>query len=228
MIGYIIGGIGLLIAIFFGIRDQMARRSKQPIWSYRIIKVIGLGSDAPPQLKLNYNDQLIDDLYRTNIVFYNKGRLCIRSEDVPVFGKIQFHFKGATILDQPELTPSRKEIPLSIKLIQSDGDPKIQVNFDYLEHNDGVAFEVLHTKVDEVTCAGTVLDAKDKGIVYNKKFVPYRKIPLHKYNNFSMWCVFFVLTVVFLVWGLLDPETNLTVLAGILGVSLVLLTISIL
>jgi len=65
----IVFGFVAVASIIVAIR--LARR-KKPAWAYTTTKVIGLGGDAPAELKLVFNDKIVPDVYRTYLIFFNK------------------------------------------------------------------------------------------------------------------------------------------------------------
>lgn len=133
-------------------------RKKKPVWGYETRRVIGLGTNAPPELKLFFNNKPVEDVYETKLIFFNKGNDVIRKEDVTDNMKIEF--KGCKILREPFLIPNRDVIKFTQKLITKKEDSLLKLNFLYLDHNDGAVIEVLHTKCEEITCSGNIIGAE--------------------------------------------------------------------
>lgn len=167
------GLIGIILAIVFFIATivlglRLTRR-KKPVWASVTNEIIGLDTDAPAELKLSFADKSVRDAYRTIFIFFNKGREPIRKNDVAE--DIVIHFKGADILQQPDiLKPSKEAIEFSAKQIVKDGDKAIELSFRYLDHNDGAVVEVLHTKHQAITHSGDIIGA-DR-IRYIGEFLP--------------------------------------------------------
>lgn len=153
---------GLWVAIGFGALSiylivKYSRR-KKPVWEYETRRVIGLGSNAPPELQLFFNNKPVEDVYETKLIFFNKGNDAIRKEDVT--DNITIEFKGSKILREPCLIPNRDVIRFTKKLITKKADSLLKLNFLYLDHNDGAVIEVLHTKCEEITCSGNIIGAE--------------------------------------------------------------------
>lgn len=199
MIGYILAGIGIAIAIVFGLYAQKSRGAKEPVWAYHTRKVIGVGGDAPPQLRLTFEEQPINDLYLTTIVFYNQGRLAIRPEDVPDNEKVTFHFMGGAILTEPRVIPSKDNLPFTATRFAYGDDNCVELNFQYLEHQDGALIEVLHTEDVPIKLRGRILDAKKKDLALRENFIPYRDLPLGKDSNLRAALFFVVVAVAMLI-----------------------------
>ena len=153
----------LLAVIFFIVMLVLAlkvTKRKKPVWAYKTTKIIGLGSNAPPELKLTFSDRPVSDVYQTTFIFFNKGTEAIRKDDMTE--SLTIHFKGAEILRQPIIKAKSKEaIEFSAKQVVKEGDNSIQIGFLYLDHEDGAVVEVLHTASEEITCYGNIIGASE-------------------------------------------------------------------
>ena len=175
------GFLGVVLAVVFGIATlflsiiaiRQARRRK-PVWAYVTTKIIGLGTNAPSELKLSFNDKIINDVYQTYVIFFNAGNQAIVKEAVSA--NIYLLFPDSQILREPTLrTPDKPQIHLSAHRCIEDGFQSIRLDFDFLDHNDGVVLDVLHTaNTAPIDCKGYVLEA-DKPR-YIGKFIPYQYI----------------------------------------------------
>jgi len=134
-------------------------KKRQPVWAYKTTKIIGLGSDAPPDLELTFNEQPVSDVYRTRFILFNKGNEAILKENVTE--SIIIQFKGAEILRQPDIKAKSKEaIKFSAKQVVKGGYNSVEVNFLYLDHDDGAVVEVLHTASEEISCTANTVGAR--------------------------------------------------------------------
>jgi hypothetical protein len=157
---------GFIVTIFFtaafGIATivlalKFAKR-KRPVWAYKTNQVIGIGSDAPPELKLTFNDKLVSDVYKTELILFNSGNEAIRKDDVS--NKICVRFIGAEILREPSIkAKSKEEIRLSASRIVMDEDNAVELDFSYLDHKDGAVVEILHTACNKISCEGNIIGA---------------------------------------------------------------------
>lgn len=152
---------------------KLAKR-KKPVWARNTRRIIGKGTDAPPELKITFNGLPIDDVYRTVFIFFNKGTETIRKIDVTE--AVAIHFKGAKILRPPTILVTNKGAnKISVRHIVKDGDEAVEVDFLYLDHDNGVVVEVLHTKFEQIRCSGIIMGANE--IVYIGEFLPRRPPP---------------------------------------------------
>lgn len=157
-----------LIAIALAIVALRQIRKRKPAWSYQTTKVIGLGTDAPSELKLMFNDKQISEVFRTLLIFFNQGKRSIQQKDVT--DTISICFKGADFLRDPYSMILNKP-ENRIKVINK-GDNEFNIEFSFLDHNDGVIVEVLHTKCEQIECEGYVLEAGRPK--YIGEFKPHR------------------------------------------------------
>lgn len=156
--------IGTLLAIIFFITTVILAlkfaKKKQPVWAYKTTKVIGLGTNSPPELKLTFDGKPVSDVYRTLFILFNRGTETIRNNDV--VEKVAIHFKGAEILREPTIkVVSNEAIGLSAKQVVKDGDNSIELDFLYLDHEDGTVVEVTHTESEDVRCSGNIIGTKE-------------------------------------------------------------------
>jgi len=152
--------VTIISTIVFGVATIVLAlklvKKRQPVWAYETTKIIGLGSNAPPELKLTFNEQPVSDVYRTRVILFNKGNEPILNDNVTE--SIIIQFKGAEILRQPDIRARSKEaIKLSAKQVVKGGHNSVEVNFLYLDHDDGAVVDVLHTASEEVTCTANII-----------------------------------------------------------------------
>jgi len=151
--------IGTALAVVFGITTivlaiKLTKR-KKPAWAYATTKLIGLGTDAPPELQLVFDGKSVPEVYRTLIIFFNGGNETIRKADVT--DSIKIRFQGAELL--------RNAYPIILSNMQtrlevvSRSNNMFELDFYYLDHNDGAVIEALHTKHDRITCEGSIIGA---------------------------------------------------------------------
>lgn len=152
-------GVPVALSIVAIILTRRLVRRKQPAWAYTQKKIIGLGTDAPKELQLNFNGKPINDVYRTTFIFFNRGRETIRSGDVTQ--PVTMHFQEGEILREPIITiTSNEAIKFLAKHVITQGGHQVRLEFLYLDHEDGGVFEVLHTQSTKIMCSGNVIGSK--------------------------------------------------------------------
>lgn len=146
-------------------------KKKKPAWALNTKRVIGIGTNAPPELKMTFGGRQIHDVYRTVFIVFNRGAETIHKTDV--VEPVTLHFDGANILRPPNILAIGKEANMvSTKHLVQDGDEAIEVGFRYLDHSDGVVVEVFHSEPERIRCSGVIMGAKEIG--YLGEFLPRR------------------------------------------------------
>jgi len=171
-------GISIVLGITTIVFAIKGAKKKKPAWARYTTRIIGLGTNAPPELKLIFGSNPVSDVYRTIFTFLNKGYESIRKDDVT--NSIALHFKGAQILREPIIKAiSKGEIQFSVRRVVENGDSAAEVSFLYLDHNDGAVIEVLHTKSHEIKLSGNIIGAKEIAEVkeYKPLRPPFWKVP---------------------------------------------------
>lgn len=155
--------VAIVLTVGFGIATlvlalRLAKR-KKPVWAYKSKKIIGLGTNVPPELKLTFSGTLVNDVYQTNFIFFNNGNEAIRQDDVTE--KVILQFKGAEILRQPSIKQKSSEaIRFSAKQVVKNAENSVELDFLYLDHKDGAVVEVMHTECKEIACATNIIGAR--------------------------------------------------------------------
>ncbi len=165
----------IIIAVAFFIATLVlslkVTKKKEPVWAYTTRKIIGLGTDAPPEVKLTFDERPVNDVYQTIFVLFNKGNEAIRKNDISE--NVAIHFKEADILRQPIILARSKEaIKASVEQVVKNGDDAIELSFLYLDHADGAVVMVLHTESRDISCSGSIIGTT--GIGYAGEFHPAR------------------------------------------------------
>ena len=146
-------------------------KKKKPVWARNTRRIIGVGTDASPELKMTFHGLPVDDVYKTVFIFFNRGTETIRKIDVAE--AVAIHFKGAKILRPPTILATNKGAnKISVRHIVKDGDEAVEVDFLYLDHGNGVVVEVFHTKSEKLICSGIIMGVNE--IRYIGEFLPYR------------------------------------------------------
>jgi len=157
----------VLAVIFFAVTVVLSvvlarklTRKKKPAWARYTRGIIGIGTGAPPELKLTFNGQPINNAYRTRFIFFNRGNETVRRDDVTQ--SILIHFQGAKILRPPVvLAQSKQAIETSVKQVVGDEGDAVRLSFLYLDHNDGMVVEVLHTESQNIKCSGNIIGTSE-------------------------------------------------------------------
>jgi hypothetical protein len=178
-----------ILAIVFGITTVIGiivtvklSKKKQPFWSSSTEPVLRINPDAPKGLKLTFNDSPIDNLYRTKLIFFNKGNDPI--EPTNIKEKVVISLGKARILSEPDYKPNRPVIKFGVKKVTTGAHEGIELDFSFLDQDDGALIEVLHAEKASIDKVGGVISgAKIRRI---KEFQPPKeKSFLAHYGKFN-------------------------------------------
>lgn len=193
--------VGIAVPTIIAIR---LARKKRPVWAYRTEQIIGLGSDAPPELKLYFNEKPIPNVFRTTLLFFNLGNEAIRRIDVT--DKITLCFHGAEILRDPHtMQTSKPEIRMSIEKVTKNGDSAVELDFEYLSHHDGALIEVLHTQCDDIECKGNVIDSRE---IKNIGKLVQTRTPLNNIFRILYFSLMGLTGLAILLWSLITTDKS--------------------
>ena len=168
--------VSIILAVVFFIATIVLairlNKKKLPTWGHTTNKIIGLGTKTPPELKLTYKDKQVTDVYRTLFIFINRGNEPIRSNDVT--SRVNVNLSKSFILREPIIRAvSNKENDFSIKYSNSDTESNVELDFNYIDHNDGVVIEILHTGFEKILCTANIIGSKQ--LYKIKAFDPYKQ-----------------------------------------------------
>jgi hypothetical protein len=155
IITIVVSIIAILVAVYYGVKSL---KKKKPAWAYKTTKVIGLDTKAPQELKLVFGDKVVPEVYRTMFIFLNKGNESIRQDDVT--DKVTVHFYETNMLREPHIVATSKpENRVTTKQIVNENEHAVEIDFLYLDNNDGLVLEALHTKCKKIECNGNIIGA---------------------------------------------------------------------
>ncbi len=167
------GFLGTFLAVLFGVATivlalRLARR-KKPVWASNTKKIIGVDTDAPSEIQLLFHNKLVNDIWRTTILFFNRGNETIIGDKsigkVDVTENVTMHFREGQILRQPIITAKSNEAnKFYAKQVVKDGDNAVEIGFAYLDHNHGAVIEVIHTESKPPHHSGNIISAETVNI----------------------------------------------------------------
>lgn len=146
-LGTLLGITGIVIAV---LTYLWTRRRTSLAYVYLGEHLLGSASDAlPPEIVVQYNGISIPRLTKSILILWNSGENTINGEDIVAKDPLRFHVGGdGRILSAVILKSTRAVNDFSIPK-PPDGDvSEMEFTFNFLDKNDGVVVEVLHTSTD--------------------------------------------------------------------------------
>lgn len=154
-VGSLIGIIGIAAAVITYLLTR-----QRTLLSYRVRGVRLLGhaeANLPPGVTVQYQGVEIPRLTRSVIVLWNDGERTIQGTDIVETDPLRVSIDDdCQVVACTLLKASRQAIQANVALLEGIR-PSIRLTFDFLDANDGLVVEVLHTgKIRYPTVVGTI------------------------------------------------------------------------
>lgn len=182
-IGIIIGIVSIFLSIYFFFKSL---ESKTPLCHYRTYRgILKLTSQKDSKIKIFFNSEEVDRIFVTYIWFWNGGKRPITRQDIQQKLRIKLIDDKikALILDYKVIKTSRDAIHFFI----NKSDNVLDVDFEFLDHKDGVVVEIQHTGGYEtkVVIEGVILGAP-KGVLVSGGEKKLSQYSLRRYTMQSI------------------------------------------
>jgi hypothetical protein len=142
IIGFIITIISLLLAVIFYVRGKKVKLPYYAFNSHNIVRDLVSRID---HLDILYHGEPIENLTATKMAFWNAGNDTINCKDIARADPLTVVAKeGYKILDAKIVNVINTANQFSITP-PADERSHININFDYLDHNEGAIIQLLHT-----------------------------------------------------------------------------------
>ena len=140
--GSLLGILGLLAAIFFYWRSKRVARLT---FQHDTVTLLG-SSDAafPDEVEIKFSGMPISRVTAETIVLWNAGNTTVGGSQIVAADPLRFDLKSGDILKTRVLKVTREVNAISLKPI-SESKKMVEIVFDYLDPEDGIAFEILHS-----------------------------------------------------------------------------------
>lgn len=132
-----------IVAFIFGIYTWIAGKKKKEISCFNnTFEVVKAGKSLVPKLELSYEGKEINDLTITKYAIWNSGNEVLNIADI-VVESLQITCNNDTqILDARILVQSDETN--MFKIIDKKNNC-VKISFDYMDINDGIILQILHT-----------------------------------------------------------------------------------
>lgn len=146
--------VGLPCTLYFGLRNPSKRQFSCETNFSSIIKS---GQNALTKLNILYENNPITSVSSSIFTLWNSGKIDIRSSDMAIGKELKIIGNDQTkILDARVLKMSDESNAFFIKKIENN---EVEISFDYVNENEGVVIEVIHTSNQDALD----IDCKIKG-----------------------------------------------------------------
>ncbi|MDJ0800828.1 MAG: hypothetical protein QNJ51_29135 [Calothrix sp. MO_167.B12] len=160
-VGALIGLFSLLLAVYLFRRSQVFPRLSVQMSNTRLIG--GRYAELPTNVSIYYQKDLsqptkteVSQLSKTTIVIWNSGKTTFRSSDIVNTDPLRFQFDSKSEILDLKVTLKTRDSN-SFVVHEDIQETHIAIcEFDFLDPQDGVRIEVLHTSDDCPTIYGTI------------------------------------------------------------------------
>ena len=168
-LGEFIGILGILTAVYFALKN---RKIKQLSYQNKSFDLIDDEISKIENFDVLYNGERIKDLTVSKIYLWNSGNTIIYNSDIASKDRIRCVFPDSAILNSKIIAVA--DDACNIRLGEKQTGGILPIEFEYLEKNQGVVINVLHTEMkrirnendkeesDEIKLVGKIKDGKIK------------------------------------------------------------------
>jgi len=157
-----LAGILVSLVIFW-----VSRKEKVPCYYIESTSLVAPSGEGIPGLGITFQGKPVKRVTSTSVTIWNAGRETIRREDIPGSDRLRISVpKGVSVLSAKIIKTSRTPVQGTLEV--RNGNIYVAPNF--LDKNDGVVVQVLHTGGAEGVChvTGTIIGASRRLQVVNK------------------------------------------------------------
>jgi hypothetical protein len=189
-VGYAIGILGFLLALFSYLKGK---KEKSPCYSTYSRNIIREYISSIENLEIKYSGQKIENLTISKIAFWNAGKEIINWDDIVESAPLSIHSKnGYEILGKKIIASNESTNKFS--LVDMVDKAVINIKFDYIWKNNGFVALVYHTGKSN---ADIEICGKLKSV---DKLKHISRETLEKFFLYSLYLVYFLY---FLIWVVL-------------------------
>ncbi len=117
---------------------------KSPAYSIKTIKLVTKGLTKIPLVKIQYNDNEVNNISVTRLVFWNRGSETIRKDDVSGRFPINLVIEGShQILDAQIVHQNNEANEFDLNI--SEDKTQVAIDFDFIDKDNGFVAQILHT-----------------------------------------------------------------------------------
>jgi len=169
--GFIVGILGLFLAIYSLVVQIRSNKKKEPIYFIKSRNLIRDSITQYENLSVLYSNKKVDSFTVSKILFYNRGSDVINRDDIVISDQLRITSKqsvkilGAKVL---QTTKSANQFRANLRKSRNC----VSIDFEYLAKNEGAVIEVMHTGVSsaDLIIAGVIKDVQEiKHIVISRK-----------------------------------------------------------
>jgi len=176
--------VSLALAIYFGVRSHRFKRLGYCSKSTSFVRDY---QTKIPELELSYKGIKVRNITLTRFVVWNSGVETVHKTDIAKADPLRLTVADASAILNSEIVPPVRES--NVVRLQSTADRQtLELSFDFLDKEDGVVFDVLHTgRAGDVSLSGTIKGARQL------KYYHKVRVPLSQSQRLWIWAALLIL-----------------------------------
>lgn len=141
---WIILSLATLLSLGWGIYSHLsANKKKQFSVAFSSFEIIKHGKNKIQNLKLMFNENIINNLTISKFAIWNSGNKVINSDDMVAGQGLEIYSDENTYILEAQIV-TEIEPANSFKIIEST-DHNVSIGFNYVDNHEGIVVQILHT-----------------------------------------------------------------------------------
>jgi hypothetical protein len=141
-IGALLAAIGIGVPFYIYYLSNVGPRL---VYQARALRLIGQNELLPSQVKIFFDDRIVTQLTKTYLVIWNPGKALIRGSDIVAGDPPRCEFSSDSEILDVRIVKATKTTNKASATISQEKTSEAHFTFDYLDPEDGVVLELLHT-----------------------------------------------------------------------------------
>jgi hypothetical protein len=174
ILSFFVTVISIILAIYFFKKGMKTKKPRYTMISYNLVKDFANKIDG---LEIRYSNNLIENFTVSKIAFWNAGSETINKEDVVPLDPISIQSKHGVLILNTKIIALNNRLN-SFSLTENPNQTKVDINFDYIDKQNGVAIELFHTGTshENIELCGTIKGVGKPKCVSQLDILDYLKI----------------------------------------------------
>ncbi|MBJ8205611.1 hypothetical protein JDS91_30785 [Bacillus cereus] len=142
-VGSFIGILGIVIALITTLIASKAK--KRLVYQCKSLKVIGTDSITPNEIEITYKGKKVPRVIMTKITIWNVGKETINGSDIVNDDNLRLEIDKNEEIISLNIINKTRDVNKFTSFLDAKSNNTAILTFDYLDPNDGVTLEILHT-----------------------------------------------------------------------------------
>lgn len=143
--GAIVGLVGIIYAVYTTKKNKIGPRL---VYQWESLKIIGKNEVTPEEIEIFFKGIKVPRVIKTTIIIWNSGTKTIHGENIVKNDSLRLEFENEQKIIGASILLRTKEVNEFEISTNADKKNILNINFEYLDPQDGVTIEILHTDVN--------------------------------------------------------------------------------